>query len=96
MVVPLLDTRWVPSQAFTEIAAATRAGKMALDPSRSQHPLPAPPIAAAGRHPAIAAASPSAATNSKRAEGKRKRLGELRGVPANIHGPPVLKRVARA
>jgi len=96
VAVPLLDARWVPSQPFTAIAAATRSGKMALDPSPSLHPRPAPPIAVAGRHPAVAAASPSAAMNSKRQREKERDWGELRGVPANIHGLPVLKREARA
>jgi len=57
VVVPLLDTRWVPSQAFTEIAAATRAGKMALDSCMQD--TPAPPIAVAARRPPVAATSPS-------------------------------------
>ena len=54
MAVPLLGARWVPSQVFTEITAATCVGKMALDPSPSLLPPAAPPIAVAARCLAVA------------------------------------------
>jgi len=73
VAVPLLGARWVPSQVFTEITAATCVGKMALTLLLRYFRQLLLRLAS------LHAAWPSPAKNSKRTEGKRKKMELIKG-----------------